>query len=165
MKSGLVSAFHFFLAIVIAFSSIFFLQAGLSPWLKVSFFSFFEKPGAFIFVGFMGVLFSLLLFVAFYYIHRKSFYRVKMQAGTLSIEEEVVKGILEAFFRKQMPEISFVISIHFYRKKKLEIVAYVPAALRSAFYIGLAKSENALGKELLDKLGYEGAWHVTAIFV
>lgn len=165
MKSGLLSALHFLLAILFAFASIFFLQAGLSPWLKVSFFSFFEKPGAFVFVGFMGVLFSLLLFVSFYFIHRKSFYRLRMEKGTYSIDELVAREFLVSFFAKQMPEVLFSIDVSFYRKKKMEIVAYVPSALRSAFYIQLSKLENSLAKELVDKLGYKGAWHLTAVFV
>ena len=161
MRNLFASAVHFLFALGVLCLTLFFFGLSLSLPLRSSFFSFFNQPNIFFYLGILGLVFSVVLFVGFYFLHRKSFYQIKMQTGEASVDQSLVEEIIHDFFSKKMPEMPSRIEVFFKRKKQMEVVVYVSDAFYNDFYEGIQKWEKDLEKELYNKIGYQGKWLLT----
>ena len=161
MRNVFASAFHFFLALGVSCASLFSFGLFLSLPLRASFISSFEKPNTFFNLGIAGALVSAMLFVSFYFVHRKSFYQLKMQTGKISVDQVLVEEVIHKFFSEKMPEMPNRIEVFFRRRRKMEVVVFVSDVFQKPFYEGIQKWEKELEKDLFNKIGYQGEWLLT----
>lgn len=155
------SAFHFLLAALVACLGVFCVHLSINPLLQVSFFSLLREPGVLFYLGISGIVFSMGLFIFFYFVHRKPYYQLKMQGGFAEIDAAVMQEIITRFFVEKMPHIPARIEVSFLSKKEMEIKVFISGLLEEAFYKELNKCETSLKRNLANLTGYRGSWIVT----
>jgi hypothetical protein len=167
MKSSSLwaSALHFLFATILACFGLFCVQLSFYPVMQGKVFSLLQNPGAFLYLGVGGLAFSLFLFVSFYFLHKKTYYQLKMKPGCVDIDSSLIQGVMEKFFAEKMPLIPVELEVSFANKKEMHVVAHVPSSLQEPFYRKLHKCEKALQQELFRVAGYQGSWTLTVFSV
>jgi len=101
---------------------------------------------------------ALLLTLCFWVIHRQKFFRVEMKGDPFFLDEALVKGLVQQFWKEEFPEEKKGIEVYFARKK-IEVIASCPKS--EDLEVCLEEVEVRLSDLLQKKLGYRDEFFLT----
>jgi len=113
----------------------------------------------------IGIVFLVLgaaLFFSLFLINRRRYYRVKMQAGKISIDEKLLRSFLSQYWKENFPEQPSDPDVVISAKSRLEILAELPHTKSEEEKEELlSRLEADLGGKLAKNFGYREEFFLT----
>ncbi len=160
----LFSAVQFFLVLVFATAGLFFIALPWAPQIRFKSASFLVEQGAFFIpLGVILLALALALGIGFYFLQRRAYLQINMNPAAY-LEKEVLRGLLEMYWKKRFPQDSLKTDIVFHRSQKIEFIAELPSLDSSVIEKLFEEVEEDLGQLLVHQLGYRKEFTFTAQF-
>lgn len=113
----------------------------------------------------IGTIFLVLgtaLLLSLFLINRRRYYRVKMQAGKISIDEKLLRSFLSQYWKENFPQQPSDPDVVVSAKKRLEILAELPFMKNKEEKEALLnRLEADLGSKLAKNFGYREEFFLT----
>lgn len=163
MRTGnlLMSAVHFLFAMAVLCASIFSLLLAYNPILRASFLSSLEREVFFFILGLSGLILSLVLLVGFYFLYRRSYYRVKMGEHVLEMEPALINQYVTSFWKEHLPDYQITSEVLVHSHHKIEIMASLESP--SELLMVLEEIEEPLKRVLFKNIGYRDELVLTVL--
>jgi hypothetical protein len=153
IENLLFSAVQFFLVLVVSCTGLFFIALPWAPQVRFKCAAFLSQhDGFFIPLGAFFLAVGVALGVGFYFLQKRSYFQVRM-SPSVYIEKEVLRGLLETYWKTRFPESKLKTDVILHRNKKIELVAELP--FLNAPEKALREIELEVGKLLVQQLGYK----------
>ncbi len=153
------SAIQFLFVVAMTCTGLSFLALPFAPHIRFKMAGFLtEREDLFIPLGIFILLISALMGIGFYSLQKKAYLQLKM-SPTLHIEKELLKDLLEVYWKKKFPDEKLKTDILLHSDQKIEFVAQVPH-LDPPF---LTEVEKEMSQLLLQHLGYKRDFFFTLI--
>ncbi len=158
-RTSIFSIVHFlFVLLVLGAGILLVLSSFLTNIQNLAIHFLLQYPNLLVSVGAFLVLFGLILFSGFYNMYRVRYYKIKMGASKVLVEEAIIqdyiKGYWQQIFPNELPNLEVVI----HPKQTIEIVTKLQNQASTALF---EKIQNELGLLLAKKLGYEKEFILT----
>ncbi len=121
-------------------------RLGLSDWIM-------QPDQKFLLLGYLVIGLGLLLTVSFWVMQRGRYLRLQMDKGNFSVDEALVKELIDQFWREELPEKNLPSEVYF-ACQKIEVIT-------QGVEKDLEQIEERLGALLSKQLGYEKEFFVT----
>ena len=119
-----------------------------------------QYPNLLFSAGLFLVFFGLVLFCGFYNMYKVRYYKIKMGASKVLVEEAIIQDYIKGYWRQIFPNETSNLEVVIHPKQTIEIVTKLQNKATEAL---LSKIENELGLLLAKKLGYEKEFVLTII--
>jgi len=164
-RNIILSLIHFFLVIGLILSGVFFLILHFVPTARVQATEVFSSQTPFFLILGGGLLlFAVALFISFSRMHHKHYYRVSMNGHEMEVDDAVLKGIIEQYWKRIFPDQHVATDLILHPKKqKIEIVVEIPGLPFEDHEALLQRVEKELGEILTQQLGYKKEFFVSIL--
>lgn len=121
---------------------------------------FMARPAMLFSLGLMVFGSGAFLMLGFFFMHRKRYFKLKMQCGKTEIEESIIKEYVREYWESLFPKKNYELEVVLGQSQKLEIVTKLPESLDDSSQL-LERIKSELGVLLARKLGYEKEFVLT----
>lgn len=150
----LFSAVQFLLVLVVTCMGLFFVALPWAPRARFKCASFLvEREDIFIPLGGLLLVVALILGICFYFLQRRTYLQIRMNPSAC-MEKEVLRALLDFYWRRRFPESKLKTDIILHRDHKVEFVAELPSLESGEVEKLLGEVEEEIGKLLVHQLGY-----------
>ncbi len=128
---------------------------------RLSLAQFFEAKPAFLFtLGLLIMGSGVFLLVAFFFMHKKRYFKVGMECGKALIEESIIRDYVAHYWESIFPGKPYDLEIVLSRGQKLEIISTLPRGTAISEEL-FERIRRELGVILARRLGYEKEFILT----
>lgn len=144
------SAVQFLFAVLVIFLGGFLVGIEHSPHMRFALADFFaESTASFAILGYGIVVLGLALLGLFCFIHRGSYYQVKMGS---EVDPAVIQGYASEYWKRVFPEHQLEVQVSLNKDQKIEMFVELPPIAEEKQV--LENAERELARVLRQKLGY-----------
>lgn len=111
-------------------------------------------PGFFFSLGLFLVISGSFLMVAFYFLHRKRYYKLSLGCGQAAIDEAIIREYVLDYWRTLFPHQREEPEIVLTSGQRIEIITQLPKSVEDQSEI-FERIKNELGVLLARRLGYK----------
>ncbi len=123
--------------------------------------NFFLARPAMLFTLGIGVFSAgIFLMVGFFFMHKKRYYKVRMQCGKVEIEESIIQEYVASYWKSIFPDLAYELEVTLGQSQKIEIVTKFPSGRKDDQEL-FDRIKNELGVLLARRLGYEKEFILT----
>lgn len=159
---GSEAAVHYLLIFLFLCVGLFFISLPIAPHLRYLIYkNLLYNPEMFFSIGLSILCVTFLLLVGFYMFHRRRFLRIKMKADPIEVDQAIIIGYLQSYWKDNYPEKQVQTDVMISKTQKLEITAYIEPLTSSEQEAFLSRVEKEVGALLLDLFKYQKDFYFT----
>lgn len=121
---------------------------------------FMARPAILFSLGLMVFSSGAFLMLGFFFMHRKRYFKLRMEAGKMEIEESIIKEYVREYWDSIFPRKDYELEVVLGQSQKIEIVTRLPESSEDSSEL-LERIKNELGFLLACKLGYKKEFVLT----
>lgn len=121
---------------------------------------FIARPAMLFSLGLVVLGSGVFLMLGFFFMHKKRYYKLRMQCGKTEIEESIIKDYVKDYWESIFPGKPFELEVVLGRSQKIEIVTKLPQGKEDSKEL-FERIKSELGVLLARRLGYEKEFVLT----
>jgi hypothetical protein len=160
-RGGVFSAIHLlFVMLVLGSGLLLLLSDFISNIQNIAIHFLLQYPNLLISIGLFLFFFGIVLFCGFYNMYKLRYYKIRMGASKVLVEEAIIQDYIKGYWGQVFPNEPHNLEIIIHHKQVIEIVTKLPNVPKKPL---LEKIQKELGLLLARKLGYEKKFILTII--